>query len=151
MLKLILTTLVITVSLLSAAQPRKIIFVCEHGAAKSVIAAAYFNKMAKERNLNYEAVSRGTFPDTTISKGTKEGLTLDGLFDSNVRPTKLMISDTTNAERIVLFTNMPEDFKTTIKAENWSNLEAIDADYPHRKNTIIKSINCLLDTLSKHN
>ena len=27
----------------------KIIFVCQHGAAKSVIAASYFNKLAKER------------------------------------------------------------------------------------------------------
>ena len=26
-----------------------ILFVCEHGAAKSVIAAAYFDKLAKER------------------------------------------------------------------------------------------------------
>lgn len=30
------------------ANPR-IVFVCEHGAAKSVIAAAYFNKLAAER------------------------------------------------------------------------------------------------------
>jgi hypothetical protein len=35
-----------------------ILFVCEHGAAKSVIAAAYFDKLAKERGLNYRAVFR---------------------------------------------------------------------------------------------
>ena len=35
------------------AQDPLIIFVCEHGAAKSIIAAAYFNKYARERNLRF--------------------------------------------------------------------------------------------------
>ncbi len=38
-----------------------ILFICEHGAAKSVIAAAYFDKLAKERGLKYRAVFRFAF------------------------------------------------------------------------------------------
>ncbi|MGH9334858.1 MAG: hypothetical protein ACRD21_14045, partial [Vicinamibacteria bacterium] len=44
-------------------EPRTVVFVCEHGAAKSVIAAAHFNRLAKERELPFRAISRGTVPD----------------------------------------------------------------------------------------
>ena len=36
-----------------------VIFVCEHGAAKSILAAAYFNKLARESNLRLTAMARG--------------------------------------------------------------------------------------------
>ena len=50
-----------------AFQPSKtasptVIFVCEHGAAKSVIATAYFNKLAAERGLKARATYRGVNP-----------------------------------------------------------------------------------------
>jgi arsenate reductase len=133
------------------AQNKKVVFVCEHGAAKSVIAAAYFNKLAKERNLNYEAICRGNSPDSTVSPSAKDGLTDDKLFDVNVTPTKLTMSDTSDTERIVLFTKLPADFKTSIKIEDWSNLKNLDGDYQHRRDAILKNINSLLDTLSKQN
>ena len=80
------------------AQTKKIIFVCEHGAGKSVVAASYFNKLAKERNLDYVAECRGTNPDSSVSLKTQEGLTKDNVYDVNTKPTKLQISDTTNAD-----------------------------------------------------
>ena len=33
-----------------------VVFVCEHGAAKSVVAAAHFNRMARERGLAVRAI-----------------------------------------------------------------------------------------------
>src|SRR5690349_1513124 len=59
--------------------PQTVLFVCEHGAAKSVIAAAHFNKIAKERGLPYRAVARGTAPDQTIPDGVRNGLKQAGL------------------------------------------------------------------------
>src|SRR5688572_28891701 len=149
--KIILALLTISLTLNSMAQNKKIVFVCEHGAAKSVIATAYFNKLAQERNLDYEAVCRGTSPDSIVSPSVKEGLTRDELFDDTVTPTKLTINDTTNTERIILFIKLPDDFKTSIKTEDWSNLKDVDGDYQHRRDAITKSINLLLDTLSKQN
>ncbi len=43
----------------AAAAPPSVVFVCEHGAAKSVIATAYFNKIAAQRQLPYRAQFRG--------------------------------------------------------------------------------------------
>jgi arsenate reductase (thioredoxin) len=131
------------------AQEKKIIFVCEHGAAKSVIAASYFNKMAKERNLDYVAECRGTFPDSVVSPGVKANLTKEKVFDPNTKPRKLTIADTTNVERIILFTTLPQELKTDIKTENWSAIQNVDADYEKRKSAIVKKINELLDSLEK--
>ena len=102
----VLTQLVFVILLINStmAQTKKIIFVCEHGAGKSVVAASYFNKLAKERNLDYVAECRGTNPDSIVSLKTQEGLTKDNVYDANTKPTKLQLSDTTNAERIILFT-----------------------------------------------
>jgi hypothetical protein len=33
--------------------PKQVVFVCEHGAGRSVIAAAWFNKLAGEKQLPY--------------------------------------------------------------------------------------------------
>lgn len=131
------------------AQEKKIIFVCEHGAAKSVIAASYFNKMAKERNLDYVAECRGTFPDSVVSPAIKDNLTKEKVFDPNTKPRKLQISDTAHVERIILFTTLPPDLKTDIKTEDWSNIQNVDADYEKRRNAIVKKINELLDSLEK--
>jgi len=58
----------------SKAASQTVLFVCEHGGAKSVIAAAHFNKIAKERGLPYRAVTLGTAPDADIPAGVRKGL-----------------------------------------------------------------------------
>jgi arsenate reductase len=133
------------------AQTKKIIFVCEHGAAKSVIASTYFNKLAKERKLDYVAECRGTNPDAEVSPKAKEGLTADKVYDNKTKPKKLVASDVASAERVILFTSLPPDLKTNVPTENWSNLEDIDADYSKRRDTIVKKINALLDSLERQN
>jgi arsenate reductase len=142
-------TLLLTKQLM--AQEKKIIFVCQHGAAKSVIAASYFNKIAKERNLNFVAECRGVEPDSAVSKSTKDGLTKDKVFDPTTKPQKLSSADTANTEMIVLFTNLPEEIRTSVKIENWSKIENVDADYSTRRDAIIRKINELLDSLENNN
>src|SRR5258708_39677297 len=40
----------------------QVLFVCEHGNVKSLIAASYFNQLARERRLALLAVARGSGP-----------------------------------------------------------------------------------------
>lgn len=136
---------------LSMAQDKKIIFVCQHGAAKSVIAASYFNKLANDRKLGYTAECRGIDPDSVVSPSAREGLSKDHLFDPQTKPQKFVPGDTANVERIILFAPMPSEWNTTIKTENWSQVENVDADYLKRRDAIIKKINELLDNLEKRN
>lgn len=80
-----------------------ILFVCEHGAARSTIAAAYFNKLAKEKELNFKAVFRGTDPDTILTKGTENGLLKDGFDIKDWTPKLVSEQDIKGAYKIVTF------------------------------------------------
>ena len=44
-----------------------VLFMCPHGAAKSVLASAYFRRLAEERGLKVRVVSRGTDPDPRVA------------------------------------------------------------------------------------
>lgn len=48
-----------------------VLFVCEHGSAKSVVAAAHFNRLAEQRGLPFHAISRGTAPDEEMAPPKK--------------------------------------------------------------------------------
>ena len=78
-----------------------ILFVCEHGAAKSVIAAAYFNKLASEKRLNLQAIARGTNPDKELIPKAVKGLMEDGLQSTETTPQKLLPVDIEFAQRII--------------------------------------------------
>src|SRR5689334_20064176 len=56
-----------------------ILFVCQHGSAKSVIAAAHFNDLANKNGLPYRAIARGIHPDKEIPTYVKSGLAAEGL------------------------------------------------------------------------
>src|SRR5205809_8141601 len=77
-----------------------IIFVCEHGAAKSLIATAYFNKFATERGLPYRATFRGVVPQADLSQRTIEGLRADGLVIPMQKPTAIADADVEGATHI---------------------------------------------------
>jgi arsenate reductase len=119
-------------------QKQKIIFVCEHGAAKSVIATNYFNKLAAERGINYEAVCRATSPDSTLPPATRAGLKADNI-PKNQRPRKLAVTDTVNVKCIILFTSLPQDYLTDIPTEDWSGTQNIDASYIQRREIAFKT------------
>ena len=131
-------------------QKQKVVFVCEHGAAKSVIATTYFNKLAAERGLNYESVCRATAPDSTLTPATRAGLKSDNI-QQNLAPQKLSLSDTKNADRIILFTPLPNNIHVSVPTEDWSGTQNIDASYIQRRDAIVKKINSLLDSLEKKN
>lgn len=45
-----------------------VLFVCLHGAAKSVIAASYFQRLAAERGVKVRAVFAGTEPEPEVAR-----------------------------------------------------------------------------------
>src|SRR5947199_2269426 len=83
----------------STASPT-VIFVCEHGAAKSVIATAYFNKLAAERGLPYRATFRGTSPQDDLSTRAVSGLRADGIGIPDGKPSAIASDDVARATHI---------------------------------------------------
>src|SRR3954453_3024858 len=74
-----------------------VVFVCEHGAAKSVIATAYFNQIAAEKGLHARAEYRGVNPQVELSVGALKGLRDDGLTIPDRKPSAITQTDVANA------------------------------------------------------
>ena len=86
-----------------APAPPRVLFVCLHGAAKSVIGAAHFRRLAAARGLAIGAVAAGTEPDAELAPGAVKGLAGDGLAPSPSRPRPVTLYDLASASRIVSF------------------------------------------------
>src|ERR671926_880657 len=96
----LLLTLLLLLALQSASRERPVIFVCEHGAAKSVIATAYFNKLAAERRLPFRATFRGTTPQDDLSVRAVAGLKADGVAIPSGKPSAISDGDVARATHI---------------------------------------------------
>jgi arsenate reductase (thioredoxin) len=159
-LKKIFLPLFLLIAILSSSQAQTksikakdkstILFVCEHGAARSTIAALYFNKIAKEKGLKYTAVFRGTDPDTLLTPGTKKGLTEDGFDVSSLKPLLVTSSDINNAFRIVTFDcTLPEKDSTLQTVAQWNGIPPISKDYKVARDQIVEKVEALISELPK--
>jgi len=80
-----------------------VVFVCLHGAAKSVLAAADFERMAKERGLRVAAEWAGTEPDPEIAPPVLAALKAEGVDMAGRRPRLVTREMAAGATRVVAF------------------------------------------------
>jgi arsenate reductase len=132
----------------SAASP-SIMFVCEHGAAKSVIAAAYFNKLAAERGLPYRAIFRGTAPQDELSTRAVEGLRADGVALPDGKPSPIGPDDIVRVTHIfAIGCALPAAAEASGKAADWTDVPD-DQGYGPMREAIVRHVTALLDDLQK--
>jgi arsenate reductase len=127
-----------------------IVFVCEHGAAKSVIAAAHFNRLAAEKGLPYRAVSRGTKPDDAVAPAVRTGLASEGLDVSTWRPKAVTDEDIRRAGRVVsLATDLPAT-KPLVKTKllEWNDVPPMSANYDAARGAIVQHVEKLVESLA---
>ena len=131
--------------------PSTIIFVCEHGAAKSIIAAAYFNKLANEKGLNITALARGTTPDETLSPKAVNGLMEDGLQTTESTPQKLSLTEIKSANKLITFCNLSdEEYHHAVEVEQWENIPPVSENYQIARDAILEKLNSLITTLTNN-
>ena len=126
-------------------QNSRIVFVCEHGAAKSIIAAAYFNKLANETGSELRAVARGINPDDELSPKAITGLRDDGLTPTETVPQILSLQDINSAQRIVSFCELPEEYQTKAIIDQWNNIPPVSENYKKARDAILERLNELLN------
>lgn len=78
-----------------------VVFVCPHNAAKSVIAAAYFQQRADQLGLALRAVSAGTEPSPAVSAAVVELLRKEGIDVAGYQPRRVTPKELTTAARVV--------------------------------------------------
>jgi len=126
-----------------------IVFVCEHGAAKSVIATAYFNKIAAERGLRARAVYRGVNPQADLSVGALKGLRDDGLTVPDRKPSVITQADVETAKVIfAIGCTLPSNATASGKADTWDDVPE-DKGYGATRDAIRGHVERLIDELLK--
>jgi len=78
-----------------------VLFVCPHGAAKSVLASAYFQRAAKERGLNVRVDAAGTNPDEAVSPAVAEHLRRSGYAVPVTKPRAVTKDDLATADVVI--------------------------------------------------
>jgi arsenate reductase len=125
---------------------QKVLFVCLHGAAKSVLAAADFERLAKERRLPIAAESAGTEPDPEIAPKVLAALKAEGVDLSGQKPRLVTREMAAGATRIVAFgcalgVAGPEG----AKVEQWEDVPNVSDGLPAARAAIRERLERLLD------
>jgi hypothetical protein len=116
-----------------------VVFVCEHGAAKSVVAAAWLRRLADDAGLPLDAVACGTDPSPELSPHAMAGLAGDGL-----APAPLGGDELRRAWRIVRFgQELPLPTPSTVPVETW-DVPAVSDGYDAARDVIVKRLRRLL-------
>ena len=125
---------------------RTVVFVCLHGAAKSVIAGAYFNRLAKERGLDVKASAAGIEPEPEIPLPVREGLREDGIDVGNVRPRTVTREELASAWRVVSFgCDLQEIAPPGRKVERWDDVPAVSDGFASARDAIAERVRGLMD------
>jgi len=131
---------------------RQVVFVCEHGSAKSLIASLWFNRLARERNLTLSSVSRGVEPDETVPAGVRENLRKDGLDVGDFTPARLTAADLAQAVSVVTIGADSPLFAGLGSAslERWSDIPPASTQYEASRDAMRQRIEALLERLVKN-
>jgi protein-tyrosine-phosphatase len=145
------TMLLIALTMARAQSPASnaatVVFVCEHGAAKSVIATAYFNTLAAERGLPFRATFRGTAPQDALSVNAVAGLRADGIAIPSGKPSAIADRDIAMATHIfAIGCTLPSKARASGKAADWSDVPD-DQGYGPMRDAIVRHVKALLDAL----
>ena len=127
-----------------------VLFVCEHGTGKSLLAKLLFEKYAQEVGLEMRAVSRGTRPDTSVSPWMMRQLALDHVTLGSWVPRPLGPQDLSDASYVVSF-DVPSAATAATHASRmqWDGLPSIAQDYAKGRDAIKTRVHQLVDSLKR--
>jgi arsenate reductase len=116
---------------------RTILFVCLHGAAKSVIAASHCQRLANDAGLTIRAAFAGTDPDPEIAPAAATGLLAEGI-DVRGQPThRVTAEELRHAWRVVSFGCDLEALAPGIRVERWDDVPAVSQSYRAARDAIV--------------
>jgi arsenate reductase (thioredoxin) len=126
---------------------RTVLFLCPHNAAKSVIAAAYLERLAAERGLTLRATSAGTDPDPGVSPGVAGALLAEGLDVRAHRPRRVTAGELARASRVVsLGCNLGDIAPPGLAVESWDDVPSPSVDLARARAVIAARVRQLIDT-----
>lgn len=130
--------------------PQTVVFVCEHGNVKSLIASEWFNRIARERGLKARSVSRGLTPETPVPPAIAEKLRGDGFDVSAFEPRGFAPGDLDGSVRVVLIGLGAPAWATRpgLPVDTWDGIPPASERYEASRDAIRRRIEALIDAMA---
>jgi arsenate reductase (thioredoxin) len=126
-----------------------VLFVCQHGSAKSVIAATHFRRLAGEQQLRLQAATAGLEPDDEIPPIVMAGLLMDGFEVSEQRPRRVTAREIAAAQCVVSFgCDLADLARPATRVERWDDLPLVSDGYASARDAIVHRLRDLIRELS---
>jgi len=128
-----------------------VVFVCEHGSVKSLIAASLFDRAAGQRGLPIHAVSRGVTPDDKVPPRIAAALREDGFEVEGFHPQGLTTKDVAGATQVVAIgVNLTAHAdEAHVPIQSWDDVPAANVDYAAARAALQRHIDDLLEELQE--
>jgi arsenate reductase len=129
-------------------KPPTVLFMCPHGAAKSVLASAYFARLAKERGLNVRVESAGTDPDPTVSPAVAAHLKQQGYSVAGSSPRKVTPKDFASADVVIsIGCDLSGLEEPRGKLMRWDEVPSLGEDFARADEAIRRRVAELIEEL----
>ncbi len=127
-----------------------IVFLCPHNAAKSVIAAAYWERQAARRGLSLQATSAGTDPDPAVAPQVAAALLAEGLDVRAHRPRRITQEELAAAWRVIaLGCDLGDLVPVGVVVEAWDDVPSPSTALPGTLEAIATHITQLADEVER--
>jgi protein-tyrosine-phosphatase len=127
-----------------------VLFLCLHNAAKSVLAVAYFDQVARARDLPYRADSAGTEPEAAPSPAVVAALRREGIDVGEHQPRRLTVEDLTGAHRVVsMGCDVHESAPPGLRVERWDDVPPVSQDLDAAYAAIRRRVEALVADLER--
>ena len=125
-------------------RPVKVLFVCLHGAAKSVIAAEYLGRLARAAGNDVDAAAAGLEPDDAIPEHVVRSLADDGFDVSGRRPQPLTEAELGCADVVISLGCSLDMGSPTPRLVSWDDIPAVSDGYGPARDAIIGRLRTFL-------
>jgi protein-tyrosine-phosphatase len=124
---------------------KHVVFICPHGAAKSVVAAAHYQALAAARGEAVSTASYGIEPDPEVPQGVVDGLRQDGLAVAPDKPVAPSAEALAHADLVVVIGCDLPDGMCAVPIVRWDGVPAVSDGYDAARTDIAGRVSELLD------
>jgi protein-tyrosine-phosphatase len=127
---------------------KNVLFMCPHGAAKSVLATAYFDEQAKARGLDVHVQTVGTEPDPEVAPAVAAHLRTNGYEVPIAKPRLVSPDDLAAADVVVSLGCDLAGRKVRGDLRRWDDIPSPSADFAGADAAIKEHVKRLVEELA---
>jgi len=124
-----------------------VLFVCEHGYAKSLVASLHFERMAAARGVHVRAISRGVDPGPAVPAGIRDGLMADGFDVAAFVPQRVSPEELARADYVILISVAPDLAGRTAHVLRWDDVSPLSENYDRARQELVAHDAALLEDI----